>query len=488
MTEAPVGTGLMAPDPAAAPLGPLWSDALADEPERPDPGPAVPHVIAWNLTRRCNLACAHCYISAGSWHGAETELDTAACRRVIDQILEVNPGPLLILSGGEPLVRSDLEEIAAHASSGGATVVVGTNGTGLTDARISSLMEAGVQGVAISVDSLDSRYHDRFRHGEGALEDTRAAVGRLGVHELDFLVQFTVTRGNRHELERMAAWADEVGAVCLNVYFLVETGRGEGMHGLTPAENDAVLGRLVELQRQYRGRLMIRSKCQPQLMRHVYERDPDSPLLNYRTRCPCGVQYCRITPEGKVTPCPYMPEVAGDLGEQSFGEIWHEAKVFKLLRDGGLGGKCGRCEYRVLCGGCRARAYAVDGDFLGADPACDYEPGPDVAQVIRPVREVTYGAATKLALPWSAEAEARLRSIPSFVRGVVAARVEKFARDGGHHEVTIEVMGEVRRAMPVDFSKRVPFFAGKRRRSEANVSDTGPDPSPGRWRPQGETR
>ncbi len=443
--------------------GSLWDGAPVAASPRVEPETAIPHVVAWNLTRRCNLACAHCYISAGSWHAAANELDTRACFRVIEQILGVNPSPLLILSGGEPLVRSDLEEIAAYASERGATVTVGTNGTGLTHERIASLKAAGVQGVALSVDSLNPRYHDRFRHGEGALEDTLAAVDRLAEHRLDFLIQFSVTRGNRGELDAIAAWADEKGAVCLNVYFLVETGRGEGMRGLAPEENDELVARIAELQREYRGRLMIRSKCQPQLMRHVHERDPDSPLLNYRTRCPCGVQYCRITPEGKVTPCPYMPEVAGDLSDASFGEIWREATVFRLLREGELGGKCGRCEYRTLCGGCRARAYAVDGDLLGPDPSCAYEPGPGVAAAIAPRQETTYGSAADLALPWNAEAEARLGSIPSFVRGVVAERVEGFARERGHAEVTLEVMTEVRRAMPVDFSKRMPFFARNRR-------------------------
>jgi radical SAM protein with 4Fe4S-binding SPASM domain len=424
----------------------------------------VPHVVAWNLTRRCNLACAHCYISAGSWESAAAELDTDACRRIIDQIIEVNPSPLLILSGGEPLVRTDLEAIATHASRAGATVVVGTNGTGLSTDRIDTLMESGVRGVALSVDSLNPTYHDRFRHGEGALEETLAAVDRLGDAGLDFLIQFSVTRGNRHELDDVASWAERVGAVCLNVYFLVETGRGEGMRGLAPEENDEILARLAELQREYRGRLMIRSKCQPQLMRHIYESDPESPLLHYRTRCPCGVQYCRITPEGKVTPCPYMPEVAGDLTGSSFGEIWRDATVFRLLREGELGGKCGRCEYREVCGGCRARAYAVDGDLLGPDESCAYEPAGHREPVV-PAMSVTYGDAPSLELPWDPEATERLSSIPSFVRGVVSSRVEKFAREHGHDRVTLDVMSEVRRSMPVDFSKRLPFFAGGRRDS-----------------------
>ena len=449
-------------------LAPLWNAAPASGRSDREPVP-LPHVVAWNLTRRCNLACAHCYISAGSWQPAAAEMPTSRCLEVVDQILEVNDSPVLILSGGEPLVRSDLETIAGHAARGGATVVVGTNGTGLTPERTNSLMAAGVRGVAVSVDSLDSRYHDRFRHGEGALSDTLAAVETVRDRGLDFLVQLTLTKGNRHELDDVAAWAERSGAVCLNVYFLVETGRGEKMRGLSPRENGAVLARLTALQREYRGRLMIRSKCQPQLMRHVYESDPESPLLHYRTRCPCGVQYCRITPEGKVTPCPYMPEVAGDLAELPFGSIWREATVFRLLRSGELGGKCGRCEYREICGGCRARAYAVDGDLLGPDLSCDYEPTGRV-EPVAPLRSTTYGDEAALGLAWTSEAAERLSAIPSFVRGVVASRVERFAREHGHESVTLDVMAEVRRSMPVDFSKRLPFFArgdGERRREDA---------------------
>ncbi|MFQ5688923.1 MAG: radical SAM protein [Gemmatimonadota bacterium] len=419
---------------------------------------ARPHVVAWNLTRRCNLACAHCYISAGSWHGAEEELGTDACLRIVDQVLSVNPAPMLILSGGEPLLREDLETISGHASSGGATVVVGTNGTLLTEERIGSLMGAGVQGVALSVDSLNPRYHDRFRHGRGALQDTLDAVGRLRRQGLDFVVQMTLTRGNHREVEGLVSWADRMGAVCVNFYFLVETGRGSGMAGLSPTENEEVLLELVRLQREYRGRLMIRSKCQPQLMRHVYERDPESPLLHYATRCPCGVQYCRITPEGAVTPCPYMPAVAGDLRQDDFGTIWRSSRLFRLLREGRPGGKCGRCEYREVCGGCRARAYATDGDFLGPDESCAYEPA-GWAEPVPRARATTYGAEVTRALEWTPEAERKLRRIPSFVRGVVAGRVESFARDRGYERITLEVMQEVRAEMPVDFSRRLPFFA-----------------------------
>jgi radical SAM protein with 4Fe4S-binding SPASM domain len=458
-----------------APSAPGVFETVSPSRER---GPHIPHIVAWNLTKRCNLACAHCYISAGSWHTADDELTTDQCLRILDEILDVNPNPMLILTGGEPLLRDDLETLAERASEGGATVVVGTNGTRLTDERIDSLLAAGVKGVAVSIDSLRPEYHDRFRHGGGALKDTMAAVERCSAHGLDFVIQTTVTTGNRHEIADLARWSADAGAVSFNVYFVVPTGRAEHMRGMSPEENDDVLRELVELEGTYRGRMMVRSKCQPQIMRHVVQGDPESPLLNYETRCPCGVHYVRITPEGKVTPCPYMPVVAGDLLTQSFQEIWESSPVLAQLRSGELGGRCGRCEYREVCGGCRARAYADSGDFMGPDDSCAYEPSGE-NPLIASRRAVSYGQAgpdrqlldqsaggpteraESVALEWSPEALARIDGVPSFVRGVVMGRVEKFARDRGYEHIDVGVMEEVRRTLPVDFSKKLPFFLGR---------------------------
>ncbi len=351
--------------------------------------------------------------------------------------------------------------IATHASSRGATVVVGTNGTLLTDARIESLMTAGVTGVAVSVDSLDHHRHDAFRHGAGAFEATSASIARLRHHRLDFIVQTTVTRRSRHELADLADWAADQGAVSFNVYFLVATGRGARLTDLTPAEYENALAELVLHQRRHRGRMMVRAKCAPHFMRLVHQLDPDSPIANYSTRCPCGTQYCRITPDGQLTPCPYIPTAAGDLRTQTFGDVWRDAPLFRALRGQAttLGGRCGRCEYRGVCGGCRARALAIEGDLMAEDPSCAYEPGPDAALVMPP-RAATYGtpAPPPTSIRWSADAEARMSRIPSFVRGVVARRLEDFARERGHDEVTIDLMSEVRREMPIDFSKVRPFF------------------------------
>ena len=451
------------PPSTLAPDGVVTRELLDERLEAPDDRAAahVPHVIAWNLTRRCNLECAHCYISAGPSESADGELSTAECLRITDEILALNAAPLFILSGGEPLLREDLTMIARYAVRGGATVVVGTNGTLLTDDRIAALADAGVTGFAVSVDSLDERRHDNFRHGRGALRATADAMDRLRARRLDFIVQTTVTRGNRAELARLVDWAAEQGAVAFNAYFLVATGRGARLSDLGPAEYESALAELVEHHRRHLGRMMVRAKCAPHFMRLVHQLAPDSPILNYETRCPCGTQYGRITPDGKLTPCPYNPTVAGDLRRQSFADVWRNAPLFAELRGRELGGRCGRCEYRAVCGGCRARALALTGDHLAEDPSCVYEPSGERPLVTR-LRPVTYGAPARPELRWTPEAEARLQRIPSFVRGVVVQRLEKYARERGADEITVDLMAEVRRAMPVDFSRRAPFFLGDR--------------------------
>ena len=262
----------------------------------------LPHVVAWNLTRRCNLECAHCYISAGPTERATSELDTATCLRIVDELIAVNPAPLLILSGGEPLLRDDLTVIARRASERGATVVVGTNGTLLTDERIAALKGAGVRGVAVSVDSLRPSYHDNFRHGAGSLAGTQAALERLREQRLDFIIQ-TSHEGQPRELPGLVAGRPS-RARWPSTAIPGADGARAGLSDLSPADYETVLADLARWQRDYRGRMLVRSKCAPHFMRHIHETDPESPVLNYETRCPCGTQYCRITPDGSSRPVP----------------------------------------------------------------------------------------------------------------------------------------------------------------------------------------
>src|SRR5207245_4315889 len=181
-----------------------------------------------------------CYVEATPRGSAVSDVGTAHCRLIVDDLVALNPAPLLVLSGGEPLLRDDLTDIARYASQRGATVVVGTNGTLLTDGRIAALGRARVRGVAVSVDSLRRSYHDNFRHGAGSLAATQAALGRLRAARLDFIIQTTVTKGNRGELERLVAWAADEGAVAFNCYFIVATGRGAAPSGLAPAAAETV--------------------------------------------------------------------------------------------------------------------------------------------------------------------------------------------------------------------------------------------------------
>lgn len=407
-------------------------------------GPAIdgPHLVAWNLTTRCNLACPHCYVDAHRGGPGPRELDTAACLDVVDQLVAAGSAPMLVLTGGEPLLRGDVEVIAARAVQRGATAVVGTNGTGLTRDRLASLKAAGVSGYALSVDSLDPAVHDAFRGLPGALALTFAAIDALRTAEQGFVVQTTLSADNVGELDALAAWADAVGALVFNVFVEVATGRAGGRIPLPAADVEAAGARIVALERRYRGRMRVRTKCQPHLVRHVARAEPDSPLLARGAGCPAGLWYCRIDARGQVTPCPYLPVVAGDLARTSFADIWRDAPVLRALREEPLKGACGACDLRQVCRGCRARAYASGGDVLGADDSCTHRPAPG-AEVL-PAVPRALGAPAAPELTWTPEATALLARIPSFVRGMVVGRIEAMARKKGIATIEAGMLTEMK--------------------------------------------
>lgn len=393
-------------------------------------------MVSWNLTRRCNLRCKHCYLGA-STEGPE-ELSTEESLRILGEIAEVNRETVLILSGGEPLLRSDLDVLIGRAAALGMTAVLGTNGTFLTPERAGSLGRRGLKGVGISVDSLVSSRHDEFRGFAGAWAAAREGIEAARAAGLDVQVQMTLTRDNFEELPVVARFARDAGARALAVFFLVCTGRGQGLVDLTPDEHERALRMLAG----FRGdNIMIRPRCAPTFRRVLTREDPDSFLLQSDAgRCMAAKNYCRITPEGDVTPCPYLPLVAGSLRERSFGEIWRSAPLLEALREPALHGRCGACEYRELCGGCRARAFAASGDPLDEDPWCGYVPGSDP----RPASRV------EESIPWTPEAESLLQRVPFFVRRMVRSAVESFARRTGIGTITPDLMVEARRSLRVD--------------------------------------
>jgi radical SAM protein with 4Fe4S-binding SPASM domain len=435
--------------------------------------------VSWNLTQRCNLECAHCYMSASASADTRGELTTAECRRVIDEIATVNPNVFLILTGGEPFLRRDLFEIAAYAAEKRFTTVFGTNGVLLREREAARMREHGVLGASISLDSTDRARHDAFRRLPGAWDGAVRATRVLTDAGLDFSLHMSVTDWNVDEVPAMIDLARDLGARVLNFFFLVRTGRGRQLTDIDAAAYERILTYLARAQgaataapsfvQRLLGRapgtgteaafedpwstpvgqasgLLIRAKCAPHFRRILWELNPSSPLLkNYaHGSCPAGKYYCRITPEGDVTPCPYMPVSAGSLRTASFGQLWREAGVFADLRDPKLGGRCGVCEFSSVCGGCRCRAYAAHGDYLAEDPACAYEPGAHGGKMIELPETLTFGLPVDYELTWEPEARARLQAIPSFARGMVVKGVEAYARRRGDTVITVDLLADVR--------------------------------------------
>lgn len=432
--------------------------------------------VSWNLTQQCNLLCAHCYMSAFAGADTSQELSTAECQRVMDEIAQVNPQVFLILTGGEPLLRKDIFELAAYASAKDFTVVLGTNGVLLRERQAALMRQHGVVGASISLDSTDPAKHDAFRHLPGAWDGAVRATKVLRDEGLDFSLHMSVTDWNVGEIPAMIDLANTLGAKVLNFFFLVRTGRGEGLTDITAQQYEQLLTALARAQnvgsastlptsvlaRQEdpwslpigtAGPLLIRAKCAPHFRRIIWQLDPTSPLLqNYaHGSCPAGKYYCRITPTGDVTPCPYMPVTAGNLRQTSFASLWNSAEVFGDLREPRLGGRCGACEFSKICGGCRCRAYATHGDYLAEDPACAYEPGQHGGQVIDLPATQTFGIAVTQELRWEEAARTRLKAIPSFARGMVVKGVEAYARSHGYAVITEALLTEIRQTWGARF-------------------------------------
>jgi AdoMet-dependent heme synthase len=430
--------------------------------------PSGPSIVSWNLTARCDLRCPHCYIDAvGRRRGSRDELDLERCRDVVEQVAELSPGCMLILTGGEPLLRDDLESIAAAAAEGGLFPVVGTNGLGLTEARVRSLLAAGVSGVSVSIDSDQAERHDRFRGLPDAWSATIAGAKTARALGLHLVVQHSLMAFNAGRLPEMAALAEQLGAAVFNVFYLVCTGRGERLTRLDPQQYERSLVELAGLRRIYEGRMIVGARCAPQFARVAVEQagEGEAAAAGFVGGCPAGTHYLRIAPDGAVTPCPYMPRPVGQLGEHRLSEVWASAPLLARLRDEQPTGRCGQCEFGSICGGCRARALAEVGDLMAEDPICTHEPAPDSdsasvkSQPLTPPGECQvatsdteggrYGGEVRAELSWSPEAEAMLAGIPAFVRGRVAKRVEARCREQGITQVTPEVMAELRpRGLP----------------------------------------
>ncbi len=351
-------------------------------------------LVAWEITRSCNLYCAHCRASAddNSYSG---EMTTGECYRLIDQILEVGR-PIIILTGGEPLVRKDVFQIARYGVSRGLRVVMGTNGTLITEEISSQMKTIPISRVGISLDFPTANLQDDFRGKAGAFEAAMAGIANARRTGLEVQINCTVTRLNVTCLDELLSLALDVGAVAFHPFLLVPTGRGKGLESveLSPQEYEQTLNWIYDKQLELGDRIFFKPTDAPHYLRVVSQRRKAAMVnaasssqntgsaaghghpTNAITRgCLAGTGFCFISHQGKVKGCGYLDVEAGDIRKQTFSQIWADSPLFSRLRDlSGIKGKCGRCEYKRICGGCRARAYESTGDYLEAEPYCIYEP------------------------------------------------------------------------------------------------------------------
>lgn len=354
-------------------------------------------LVAWEITKSCNLFCAHCRASADGTQYSD-ELTTEECFRLIDQILEIGK-PIIILTGGEPLARKDVFQIASYAVSKDLRVVMGTNGTLITKQVALQMKAIPISRVGISLDFPKANMQDGFRGKAGAFNDVMTGIANAHQAGVEVQMNCTVTKLNVTYLEELLSLALEVGAVAFHPFLLVPTGRGKSLETaeLSPQEYERTLNWIYDKQLELGERIFFKPTDAPHYLRIVSQRRKNAPVntvpsnqstgssaghghpTNTITRgCLAGTGFCFISHRGKVKGCGYLDVEAGDVRRQSFSQIWADSPLFNHLRDlSNIKGKCGLCEYKRICGGCRARAYERTGDYLEAEPYCIYEPAKD---------------------------------------------------------------------------------------------------------------
>lgn len=317
-------------------------------------------IVAWEVTAACNLSCGYCRASASPLPDAN-ELSTKEAHSFLDSI--ANLQPMLILSGGEPLLRPDIFLIARHGVSLGMRVSLASNGTTLTSQVADEIAACGISRVSISLDGATAKKHDQSR-GKGcflaALKGIESLRGKV-----DFQINYTLTGKNESDVSDIFDLAQRVGASALHFFFLVATGRGREADLISPKRQEELL-REIDRERARRP-LEVQVTCAPQYARIA------RPGKGRAGGCLAGKSFVFVSRKGDVYPCGYFPMRVGNIREKNFIEIWENAPELRALRERALKGKCGRCSYSGTCGGCRARAYAGTGDFLGPDPACCLE-------------------------------------------------------------------------------------------------------------------
>ncbi|MFA7346406.1 MAG: radical SAM protein [Desulfurivibrionaceae bacterium] len=344
-----------------------------------------PKWIAWEITRRCNLNCVHCRSSSGLEAKGHPDFSLVEARRVLDDIASYAK-PVVVLSGGEPLLRPDVFEIATYGTGLGLRMCLATNGTLVTPEICGKIKDAGIKMVSLSLDGASAEVHDNFRNQPGAFAGTLNAAKLFKENGISFLINSSFTKRNQEEIPKIYHLAKELGATAWYMFMIVPTGRGEDIMDelIAPEDYEKLLVWHYEMEKGEKD-LLVRPTCAPNYYRVVLQQakeqgdDFERRTLQFSTGgskgCLAGQLISLIDVDGNVLPCSYFPMAAGNIREKSFKEIWEHSELFHDLRNfKAYKGRCGSCEYVNVCGGCRARAYAVSGDYMAEEPYCTYVP------------------------------------------------------------------------------------------------------------------
>lgn len=369
-----------------------------------------PRLIFWETTAGCNLECIHCRRITVADQLLPQDLSTQEAFDMIDEI-SAFAKPIFILSGGEPLFRRDIFEIARYATDAGLIVALATNGTLINAAVAAKIKDSGIRRVSISFDGADAETHDIFR-GKGAFDRALIGINHLKDIGVPFQINTTVAKHNVHQMPETLTFAKGLGAAALHLFLLVPVGCGVEIADdqmISSEEYEKVLSWMYDAEMQ--GGIELKATCAPhyfrvarqrqaedrrngivhqqldsiQRQRHAGRTDkvnghpgghPGRTGMNAMTKgCLAGTGVSFISHRGEVFPCGYLPLEAGNIRQQPFQEVWEDSPLFAQLRNPELlGGKCGVCEFINVCSGCRARAFGVTGDHLEEEPFCTYVP------------------------------------------------------------------------------------------------------------------
>lgn len=345
----------------------------------------TPKWIAWEITRRCNLKCIHCRSSSEIEVNAHPDFSTEEAFRIINDITSYAK-PVIVLSGGEPLLRKDVFEIARYGTDKGLRMCLATNGTLVDDSVCDKIKSSGMKIVSLSLDGSNEKTHDDFRNQKGAFEGTIHAATLFRKYGIEFIINSSFTKRNQEEIPKVYKLAKNIGATAWYMFMIVPTGRGEEiMNELISKEDyEEILEWHYHMEKDEKD-ILVRPTCAPHYYRVVLQKSKEEGTkferrtLKFSTGgakgCIAGQLIALIDVDENVLPCSYFPKSAGNLKNQSFKDVWENSQLFKELRDfKSYKGKCGSCEYITVCGGCRARAYSIYGDYLEEEPFCSHIP------------------------------------------------------------------------------------------------------------------